>query len=86
MSEKSINFDGRKIDKRNFYKNKKLFKIENIDINKILVSKENDMVKKIHLIQKTSIHFQCKKIPKENASDKCLSLMMLDSVIRANKK
>ena len=27
-----------------------------------------------------------KKIPKENASNKCLSLIMLDSVIRANKK
>ena len=25
-------------------------------------------------------------MPKENASDKCLSLIMLDSVIRANKK
>ena len=31
-------------------------------------------------------NFQGKKIPKENASYKCLSLIMLDSVIRANKK
>ena len=31
-------------------------------------------------------NFQGKKIPKENASCKCLSLIMLDSVIRANKK
>ena len=31
-------------------------------------------------------NFQDKKIPKENASYKCLSLVMLDSVIRANKK
>ena len=30
--------------------------------------------------------FKAKKIPKENASDKCLSLIMLDSVIRANKR
>ena len=30
--------------------------------------------------------FQGKKVPKENASYKCLSLIMLDSVIRANKK
>ena len=30
--------------------------------------------------------FQGKKIPKENASYKCLSLILLDSVIRANKK
>ena len=29
---------------------------------------------------------QGKKIPKENASYKCLSLIMLDCVIRANKK
>ena len=31
-------------------------------------------------------NFQSKKIPKENAAYKCLSLIMLDSVIRANKK
>ena len=31
-------------------------------------------------------NFQGKKVPKENASYKCLSLIMLDSVIRANKK
>ena len=30
--------------------------------------------------------FQGKEVPKENASYKCLSLIMLDSVIRANKK
>ena len=40
MSGKSINFVDKKIKKSNFYKNKKLFKIENIDISKILVSKE----------------------------------------------
>ena len=31
-------------------------------------------------------NFQGKKIPKENVSYKCLSLIMLDSVIRVNKK
>ena len=31
-------------------------------------------------------NFQGKKFPKENASHKCLSLIVLDSVIRANKK
>ena len=31
-------------------------------------------------------NFQRKKIPKENASYKCLSLIMLDSGIRVNKK
>ena len=35
---------------------------------------------------KINTNFQSKKIPKENASYKCLSLIMLDSVIRANKK
>ena len=31
-------------------------------------------------------HFQGKKVPKENASYKCISLIMLDSVIGVNKK
>ena len=31
-------------------------------------------------------NFQGKKIPKENTSYKCLSLIMLDSVIKVNKK
>ena len=29
---------------------------------------------------------QCKKMPKEKAPCKCLSIIMLDSVIKANKK
>ena len=40
MSEKSINFDVKKINKNNFCKNKKLFSFNDIDINKILVSKK----------------------------------------------
>ena len=39
MSGKSIIFDDKKIKKSNFYKNKKLFKIDDIDVDKILVSK-----------------------------------------------
>ena len=35
---------------------------------------------------KVNTNFQGNKIPKESASYKCLSLMMLDSVIRANKR
>ena len=31
-------------------------------------------------------NFKGKKVPKENALHKCLSLIMLDSVIRVNKK
>ena len=40
MSEKNINFDNKKIKKSDFYKNKKVVKIDDVDINKILVSKE----------------------------------------------
>ena len=35
---------------------------------------------------KININFQGKKIPNENASYKCLSLIMLDSVIKGNQK
>ena len=40
MSRKSVNFDVKKILKGDFYKNKKVTKIDDIDVNKILVSKE----------------------------------------------
>ena len=41
MSGNSINFDNKKIKKSHFYnKNKKIFNINNIDVNKILVSKK----------------------------------------------
>ena len=46
MSGKSIYFDDKKINKSNFYKNKILFNIDDIDVNKTLVSK-NPMVKKL---------------------------------------
>ena len=40
MSGKSINFDDKKISKSKFYKNKKLFNLNDIDVNKILVPKK----------------------------------------------
>ena len=40
MSRKGVNFDDKKIRRSDFYKNKKVFQIDNIDANKILVSKE----------------------------------------------
>ena len=169
MSGKDINFDDKKINKSNFYKDKKLFSLNDIDVNKILVSRkesygtknslkyfigyndddvirplciilpqmigyvthfdsnktmsfkvsDNKLLKKYKKIWekignlldtefdselvygdvdkyiKTKIkmygdrvnpNFQGKKVPKENASYKCLSLIMLDSVIRVNKK
>ena len=38
MSGKSINFNDKKINKSSFYNNKKLFSLNDIDVNKILVS------------------------------------------------
>ena len=40
MNGKNINFDNKKIKKTEFYKNKKIFNIDDIDANKILVSKK----------------------------------------------
>ena len=40
MSGKSIHFEDKKINKTTFYKNKKLFNIHDLDVNKILVSKK----------------------------------------------
>ena len=40
MNTKNINFHGKKIKKSDFYKNKKVFQIDNIDVNKILDSKK----------------------------------------------
>ena len=39
MSEKTINLGDKKINKKDFYNNKKQFNIKDIDINKILISK-----------------------------------------------
>ena len=169
MSGKSINFDDKNINKSSFYKNKKIFSLNDIDVNKILVSKKEsygtknsskyfigynggDVIRRLYIIlpqmigyvkhfssnktmsfkvndykllkkynkiwelisnllnikfdsqpvygdgdkyiktkikvygDRVNTNFQGKKVPKENASYKCLSLIMLDSVIRANKK
>ena len=40
MNGKNINFDDKKTNESTFYKNKKLFNINDIDVNKILVSKK----------------------------------------------
>ena len=40
MSGKNINFDDKKIKKSDFYKNKKINKIDDINLNNILVSKK----------------------------------------------
>ena len=169
MSGKSINFDDKKIKKSEFYKNKKVFLIDDVDVSKIQVSKKepygtknafqyfigyndnnairrlcvrltqmtgyakkfdenatmsfrannkqflknyNKIWEKIAKLLKIEIESkpvygdddkyiktkmkiydggmvtksQCKKMPKEKAPCKCLSIIMLDSVIKANKK
>ena len=40
MSGKSINFEDKKINKSTFYKNKELFNIHDLDVNKIVVFKK----------------------------------------------
>ena len=51
MNEKSINFDNKNIKKSDFYnKNKKIFNIDDTDVNKILVSKKEPYGKNDSLI------------------------------------
>ena len=50
MNGNSITFNNKNIKKSDFYdRNKKIFNIDDIDVNKILVSKKNNMVNIIHL-------------------------------------
>ena len=49
MKGENINFDDKKIRKSEFYKYKKVFKIDDIDVNKILVSKKSEMAQRMHL-------------------------------------
>ena len=50
MNGNSINFDNKNIKKSNFYnKNKKIFNIDDTDVNQILVSKKNNTENIIHL-------------------------------------
>ena len=46
MALKTINFDDKKINKNTFYKNKKLFNIHDIDVDKVLISKKESYGKK----------------------------------------
>ena len=46
MGGKEIDFKDKKINKKNFYKDKKLFRINDIDINKILISEPESYGKK----------------------------------------
>ena len=168
MSENNITFNDRNINKSVFYRTKRLFHIDDIDFNKILISRKEPMEKgsfkyiigyddndyigplcmilpqmtgyvkcfddnktmsfrivdynllkkytkiservsnlmniefasepvygdrdkhiktKIKMYEdKVNTNFQGKEVPKENASYDCLSLIILDSLIRVNKK
>ena len=72
--------------------NKKWERVSNflsvkLDIQPVYGDNGKDIKTKIKFYEdKVNTNFQGKKIPKENASYKCLSLITLDSVIRANKK
>ena len=65
---------------------KKLLKIE-FDSEPVYGDNDKYIKTKIKLYIGSMItNFQSKKIPKEKALCKCLSIIMLDSVIKANKK
>ena len=67
----------------------KISNLMNIEFDSKPVYGDNDkyIKTKIKLYgDKVNTNFQGKKLPKENASYKCLSLIILDSVIRVNKK
>ena len=48
INGESLNFDDEKINKNDFYKNKKPVIIDDIDVNKILFSKKEPYGKKVH--------------------------------------
>ena len=50
MNTKNINVEDKKIEKTEFYKNKKIFNIDDIDVNKMLVSKKEPYGKNNSLI------------------------------------
>ena len=46
MSRRSVKFGDKKVNASNFYKSRSFFKLDNIDFNKILISKTDLMVKR----------------------------------------
>ena len=56
MNGKSINIDNKNLKKCDFYnKNKKIFNIDDIDVNKILVSKKEQYGRYINKFDKNKI-------------------------------
>ena len=67
----------------------KISSLMNVEFDSEPVYGDNDKYIKAKIKpyrDKVNTNFKGKKIPKENASYKCLSLKILDSVIRVNKK
>ena len=67
----------------------KVSNLMNIELDSVPVYGDNDkyIKTKIKMYEdRVNTSFQGKKVPKENALYKCLSLIMLDSIIRVNKK
>ena len=72
MSGESINFEDKKNKNSDFYKNKKIFNINNIGVNKILVSKKESYGSKnsfkyfIGYNDNDVVRPLCKKLPQIN--------------------
>ena len=70
MSGKNITFNDKKISENNFCRNKKLFNIDDIDVNEILISKKEAYLKKssfkcfIGYSDNNDIRPLCIKLPK----------------------
>ena len=90
-SNKTMSFkvgDNKLLKKYNkiWEKNSNLMNIE-FDSDPVYGDNDKYIKKKITMYEdRVNTNLQGKKVPKENASYKCLSLIMLDSVIRVNKK
>ena len=86
MSFKAIE---KKLSKRYSEIWERVSSLMNIEFDNESVSGVNDKYIKTKIKSyrdKVNSNFQGNKIPNKNASYKCLSLIMLDSIIRVNKK
>ena len=90
-SNKTMSF--KVIDNKLFKKYTKIWErvssLMNIEFDSETAYGDNDKYIKTKIMSygdKVNTNFQVKKMPKENASYKCFSLIVVDSVIRVNKK
>ena len=90
-SDKTMSFKvtEKKLSKRYSEIWERVSSLMNIEFDNESVSGDNDKYIKTKIKSyrdKVNSNFQGNKIPNKNASYKCLSLIMLDSIIRVNKK